>query len=308
VKSRVWTQLANVAEEQSAFEDAHEYFRNAEAALKRAEATQGRPQPFARVELQGNQAGSFLREGKLDEAERLLTPLLEEAERTHERDSHMAQVYGNYGRLLYQRRRFDESERAYGKAMAIMQETSSETHPFIAQLWNNIAAMRSEMGDRAGAVDAVRKSIAIREKTLAPDALPLGFSYLNLGAALNGLKDYAGARAALERAIPILRKHQGDNGDAVGYAYTVFGHVLLGEGRPEEAIDAAEKALAIQEGPPKRPGPIFDTQLTLAQALWEARKDPRARGLAEAAERGFAASKDEKRRAEARAFLEQISR
>jgi tetratricopeptide (TPR) repeat protein len=185
----------------------------------------------------------------------------------------------------------------------VLAASGSSASPDAAMVWNNISDIDMQAGDLDGALAAIEKSLALKEKILAPDVVPLAVAYYNLAEVLMRRGDQAHAAPYLERSIRIIRKRQGDQSPYLGYAYTLKGRQLLAEGKADDAVATLEQALAIREARPTAPQLLAETRLALADALWRARKDARARPLAVKAEQGFAEGEDADGRKQARAWL-----
>jgi tetratricopeptide (TPR) repeat protein/tRNA A-37 threonylcarbamoyl transferase component Bud32 len=299
----VWTRLAYlVGIDDNNLPESHHFCRYAEAALTRAEKLRG-PRPIERANLAQAEATLYLRELRYDEAGRLYRAAVEEADRIDEPSPGVAGVYQNYGVFLSEIKNFDEARRMYEKALAVLAASGSSASPDAAMVWNNISDIDMQAGDLDGALAAIEKSLALKEKILAPDVVPLAVAYYNLAEVLMRRGDQAHAAPYLERSIRIIRKRQGDQSPYLGYAYTLKGRQLLAEGKADDAVATLEQALAIREARPTAPQLLAETRLALADALWRARKDARARPLAVKAEQGFAEGEDADGRKQARAWL-----
>jgi tetratricopeptide (TPR) repeat protein len=142
----------------------------------------------------------------------------------------------------------------------------------------NITDLRQRRGDQAGALESVARAIALGEKYLPPDALPLAQAYLVQGDALTHVGKDAAAKASLLRGIAIVKSQKGPR-PVLGYGYVLLAKALLIEGNAAEALATIERGRAILEkitvGPENQAG----IDLIYAEALWKARKDPRAKEL-----------------------------
>jgi tetratricopeptide (TPR) repeat protein/predicted Ser/Thr protein kinase len=100
---------------------------------------------------------------------------------------------------------------------------------------------------------------------------------LDRGEVLQGLKQYREAHESFQRALDVWR---GAGTDAVTLSYALddLGLSLIGEGRPLEAIDPLEEALASRLANHSAADILSESRFALARALW-ARPAHRARAL-----------------------------
>jgi tetratricopeptide (TPR) repeat protein len=113
-------------------------------------------------------------------------------------------------------------------------------------------------------------------------------SHNNLASALRTAGDPKSALRHYRRAIEIYDEAVGPHHVSVAHPLTGAGQVLLELGRPTEAIEVLERALALREANDVGDIDLGEARFTLARALGGVRRaDPRARALAEAALHDF---------------------
>lgn len=285
-KGALWLGLAyqqGVAQGQ--FEDAHQDIRYAEAALRRAE-TAGMDVTVKRLNLDQIEALVLFKELRYSEADVAMQRAMRQLDRANLADLDTATLLMNYGVMLKNGGRLAEAEVEYRKALDLFSKATTEAHPLVAAVWNNLADVRADVGDLEGARAAAQTSAGLREKYL-PGSVPLGLSYVNLGETLRRLGKLDDALGYIRRAIDIFTAKQGPDGAYLGYALATLGSILYDEGKPGEAVAPLERALRIREAGKTPPSLLAETQLALGMALWDARRDPRGRALVAAARAGL---------------------
>jgi tetratricopeptide (TPR) repeat protein/predicted Ser/Thr protein kinase len=276
-KGALWLGLAyQLGAVQHQFEEAHQDIRYAEAALRRAEAA-GIDVRVKRLQLDQTEALVLYAEHRPNEADVAMQRALRALERAKLADLDIATLLMNYGVLLNNGGRAADAEAQFQRALDLFAKTTSESHPTVAMLWNNIANARAALGDLDGALAASRKSVALREAYL-PGSLALALSYTNLGELVSRTGKLDDALAAVRRAVDILDTKQPD-GAYIGYALTSMGSILIDQGKPAEAVQPLERALRIRTAQKTEPALLAETRLALGLALWETRHDPRAHEL-----------------------------
>ena len=184
-----------------------------------------RPPPIRRQQLLDIQtalsmAVNLLRNGKLDDAERLYRQILQ-IQPTNPDALHFLGV------LLHQRG--DSVE-----AMRLIEQSVAQ-QPDYADAYNNLGNILSSLGQSAEAVAAYRQAIACRADF--PEA------YKNLGVALRLQGDVAEAIEILQQGIAIKPDYAA--------AYFSLGRTLSAADQPEAAIQALQEGL---QRDPRKPG------------------------------------------------------
>ena len=141
---------------------------------------------------------------------------------------------------------------------------------------------------------------ALREHTQRQQALlatgraksaEMAASWVDLGDVERSRKDFAAAAASYRRSITEWEALVGTNDARLATPLTRLGEAELALAHAEPAIAPLERALALLTAMQVQGYVLATTQLPLARALWsEPAARPRARGLANAARKAFAAS------------------
>ncbi|SEJ14359.1 DUF4037 domain-containing protein [Demequina mangrovi] len=143
--------------------------------------------------------------------------------------------------------RLDDAEAAYGRALAEAEATMGPRDRRLAALRNNLALLRSDRGDHAGARRELEAALAILEAATVDPGADLDIAGTRTNLALEcfrlELPDEAAAHAGAAMAILRRGGHEGDPHAAA----TLAGHAeaCFRMGRLAEAVDAYERALAI---------------------------------------------------------------
>jgi tetratricopeptide (TPR) repeat protein/predicted Ser/Thr protein kinase len=286
-KGALWLGLAfQLGVGQGQFEEAHQDIRYAEAALRRAENA-GMDVAVKRLNLDQIEALVLYKELRYSEADVSMQRAMRALDRANLADLDTATLLMNYGVMLKSGGRLAEAEIQYRRALDLYSRGTTEAHPMVAAVWNNLADARADAGDLEGALAAARTSAGLREKYL-PESLNLGLSYVNLGEILRRMGKLDDALGYIRRAADLFTRKQGPDGPYLGYALTSLGQILYDQGKPREATEALEHALRIRQTGKTPPPLLAETRLALGMALWDATRDPRGRALVAEARDGLA--------------------
>jgi hypothetical protein len=134
----------------------------------------------------------------------------------------------------------------------------------------------------SGARAAFERSFAIHVEHDGPDSLDAGMLHLDLALLLIDTGELAPARAHADRAVAIFDKVLGAGHPDLAMALEALATTELRTTRPERAVAALERAVAIRAGAPgTAPNDLAATQFDLAKAIIAARGPAtRARELA----------------------------
>jgi tetratricopeptide (TPR) repeat protein len=132
----------------------------------------------------------------------------------------------------------------------------------------------------------LERALALAEQNPTAERRELAYRYVSIGQLEDRTNHDAEAERAYERAIVLFDGALGKGRPEAADATLGLGLLRLKEGRPRDALDALEIALAESD----RGGDVAPvTRLALARALWETGGDRvRARALAQQAEDRFA--------------------
>ncbi len=194
----------------------------------------------------------------------------------------MPDSFRNLATTLSRAGRHDQALAALDDATAALVLSGKPDSPDAAGLLVTRGGILRERGDFAGARAAVRTAVERLDRLLGP-AHPMLIDPLLTLADIEGMAgQHDAAVAAARRAEAILVATHGAGDANLAPVRAFLGQMLVASGRPADAVVVLEPALArwlASGGSPLITGQI---QLTLADALWQARGErARARGLAE---------------------------
>lgn len=151
----------------------------------------------------------------------------------------------------------------------------------------NLASVELRSNELQAAIPHMRRSDAIVAKTLGEAHPNRVIGMLNLGFALLDLPDAAGAEQVFAQALALGESSLGEH-IAVAEAWAGLARARIGLGKTDAAIEAAERAVAMQEKVATDPTRLAESKSVLAQALVAAGRDvTRASALARAALAAF---------------------
>jgi tetratricopeptide (TPR) repeat protein len=194
-------------------------------------------------------------------------------------------AWNNLGGTLAQRKdQWPAAIDALEKALAIREAALGPNHPDVAATLNNLGLTYGLLGQYERALPLVERSYAIKVASLGADHLRTSASELTLAQLYLHLNRLDAALEHAEHALATREKVYGPDHPEVAEALAAVGKVRVSRRQSAVAVKLLERALVILEHHPGQPGYLSETQLTLAQALWDSGGDRRrARALAQAA-------------------------
>ncbi|HTJ40646.1 MAG TPA: serine/threonine-protein kinase [Kofleriaceae bacterium] len=140
---------------------------------------------------------------------------------------------------------FDDAERRFRHALAAYEHAYGPTHPHVAGMLINLAAMLDEKGDTAQALTLIHRALAIYEAD--PDANPMSHALAEgmLSSILHTDGDADGSYAAARREIAIYEKTIGPDALELAGPIMNMSIVLRDQGHADRALVELERALAI---------------------------------------------------------------
>ena len=191
--------------------------------------------------------------------------------------------------MLHMRRGEMRAALEIGQAsLAQKQKFFPPGHSATALSWELVANVKTELGDHAGALQAINEAVKTYQQAFGPGNPQLARAFGNRGEILKNLGRYAEAETDLRESIERYAMFIDRDHSWVAYPLTALGTTLLATDRPKQALPVLEKALRIRE-PGEPPDLVAETRFALARALWTAGSDAaRARKLATAAREGYA--------------------
>ncbi len=239
-----------------------------------------------------NLGASLTDEGKLDEARDAELHAIAIKEAAYGKDSAMvAASVHEIANVYFLQGHYAEAEAAYRRVMTIYKQAFGPEHPRVGNAVGSLANAVRHLHHLDEAEALYKESLAIRLKALGPKHYSLANSYLGLSQVAQERKQWDEALAEAQRAADVLAASTEADSSAIAEALGNVGNAQLGAGRFAPAIEAYTRALKIQEAKGD-PSDRADTQFGLAQALWQSGDHAKARPLAEAAEKAYAAAGD----------------
>lgn len=202
----------------------------------------------------------------------------------------LATTLSNLGMILERQGRPAEAEQAMQRAIAIMEASGAQLHTR-AILVANLALVRHHRGHEREAAESHRKALALFEEAgleRHPDAaLTLSVH----GGVLQALGELDEADAVLRRALDIAEELTDEHAAVKVEIFVTRAGLSEARGRWDDAIDHAERALALDPISPLSNTMRTRAHLTLARALWASRPGSRAQARAHALEADEASAK-----------------
>ena len=135
----------------------------------------------------------------------------------------------------------------YTKALNIQEKVLGKDHPDVANSYNNIGSVYSDMGDYPKALDFYTKALNIREKVLGKDHPTTAISYNNIGSVYSNMSNYPKALEFFTKALNIKEKVLGKEHPSTALSYNNIGSVYSDMGDYPKALEFYTKALNIRE-------------------------------------------------------------
>ncbi|HFE46091.1 MAG TPA: serine/threonine protein kinase [Nannocystis exedens] len=224
--------------------------------------------PRARATLASNLGNVAVLQGELDEAEKLFTAAIEQAEATLGADDILlAKTSANLGAVYRRKGELELALQAYRRAGAIFEVNFGPRHPFMATLANSTAVVLQKMGDDVGAEKNYRRVLALSGNSIAAHSPTLGHSHNNLGELLLERGDLEGAAEHYGEAIEIWEASLGEQHPLIAHALIGLGRALLADGNAEEAIALLRRALELRENAEVSAADLDEARAELDTAL-----------------------------------------
>lgn len=137
--------------------------------------------------------------------------------------------------------RYPESLDAVAEARAIYEALEDEAG--IAGTYWTEGMSRESTSEFEASLNAYAVALDYHERTAGPESLPVGYLSTNIGWVFTRMKDYPRARAWQERALAIIEPQLGSFTENTTKLRINIGLVALEEGKADEAIGWAMKAL-----------------------------------------------------------------
>lgn len=228
-ESRAWYGMAETQMHKGDLREAIASAEQAEAISKAAGLK------LAPVKSRWMQAWGAYRLGEIERAKDLARPLTELSSALDDRGQH-AENLNLFGMLNWASGRYDDAQRCFTEAFGIFREMGDERRamPLINNL-GLIAESRGEFGEAAkqyGEALATARRIGDRDSEIG--------SLGNLGKVKVLAGNFVDGEADLRAALDIA---DAEGTDVLSEAFSSLAEAMLGQGRLEEALDAAGRAL-----------------------------------------------------------------
>lgn len=196
---------------------------------------------------------------------------------------YVATSLNNLAHALYSMGNYPEAKVWEERALAVWEKALGPDHPDVAFSLYNLGSVLFSMGDEPRARAMFERALAVWEKALGPDHPDVADALVGLGRARVRLGQFAAALPLLERALALREKAQGAKHPDLAGPLLGLGELHLTRKKADKALPLLERALALHNA-----GLKTETELTLADALWQVGKDRlRARALAEEAQAAY---------------------
>jgi tetratricopeptide (TPR) repeat protein len=236
--------LANLLRDEGKLSEARELF---ERALAIKEKILEPEHPSIATSL--NNLGHLLHdERKLPASRSLLERALAIREKALGSDDRLtAQTLNNLAGVLADQDDTASARELYQRALDIYRKAVPSDHPDMSMILGNLGAILYQEGDLLGARPLFEQALAIDEKTYGSEHPATAHSLNSLARVLRDAKDYPMIESLYRRAIQIADNTLGaDHTLTQVYRRNFAGH-LVAAGRPGEALQLAQNALAIHE-------------------------------------------------------------
>jgi tetratricopeptide (TPR) repeat protein len=148
--------------------------------------------------------------------------------------------------LLDRLKQYDEAERLYARAIAILERAHGDRgHPEIAVALNNLAAIEQARGRTTRAEALYRRALAMDTALFGPDHPKAAFGANNLAMLMLSRGNREEAARSTRSALAIFRRAFGPRHPCVGMCLENYADVLRASGRHRDAAACARRAARI---------------------------------------------------------------
>jgi tetratricopeptide (TPR) repeat protein len=225
-------------------EAARLWLRHADAELRHM-TLDGGQRPEDTIQFLMREATVFDREGKSDEAERVLRDGLALAEQNDFDELRIAHFTHRIAISLDGQGRFADANEYYADAIETFERLLGPDHPELIDPLSNMSINYADTGQAEKAIPLSERAIEICERALGPDTEQIVVPLMNYGVALQRVGRIEDAIETSKRAIAVTRTIRGDDSPDLPHLHSNLG-LLYGElARHEEALTEHERALEI---------------------------------------------------------------
>jgi tetratricopeptide (TPR) repeat protein len=197
--------------------------------------------------LAGILAQSARARGDYTTAERLFRLALRTAEGVlGPGDAEVAAVLNNLGVLYKDQGRYDEAERLYQRARAILVAREEESLD-LATLYHNLGGLEHARGRCARGEPLARRGLEIRERALGPGHPDVAADAAALAAILDGAGKREEAEALFRRSLGVFERVYGSQHYEIAVGLNNLAALHQAKGDTGEAEQLYQRALALKE-------------------------------------------------------------
>lgn len=175
-------------------------------------------------------------------SEQAFLKALHEAEKFGANDVKVGSTLNSLGLVYRAEKKYSEAEKAYRRALGIMQAAYGDSLD-VANLNFNIANVMFDQGRHSDALPNLHTTLRIYQKLLGDDSMKTAAALCMEGEAYRQMKRYADAEADLRQCAGIREKDAGIESNDVADAQYSLALILMGEGK----YSAAEPRLKLVE-------------------------------------------------------------
>ena len=195
------------------------------------------------------------------------------------------------GFMLDGQGRYEEARRAIERAVAIREQVFGPNAGVLAGVLDNLGSILVELERYDEADKTLRRALAIGEKVYGPDNPHTALTMTNLGDLYRLQGKYDEAEAWCQRTIPAFERAFGQSHTFLAAAVSCVAQTEVDRKRPARALPWLERAKKIWDAHPGGDPNAYAVDFALARALWDTSGDrARARALALRARERFAAT------------------
>jgi tetratricopeptide (TPR) repeat protein/predicted Ser/Thr protein kinase len=269
---------------QGKVDEAAQWFRLVEAAVKRAGS------PFVEQDAFNCWGNVLLKQGRSAEAAKWLERGATVAEQAFgELDPRTNVVLANWASALQRNHKPREALKLITRSIAAYEKTRGPNHPTVGGQRRVLAQTYLSLKDNQHAYEELQKAVAIHSAAFGMDSVEVASDLDWLAVTLQSDGLYAEALQEALRSMTIREKVALPK-DSIDFAYSLenIGQAYLELRRPQDAVVALERAIAIHDKNSHEPAETAEARFALARALWDVGRDKkRAVLLAEQARQGY---------------------
>jgi tetratricopeptide (TPR) repeat protein len=177
--------------------------------------------------------------------------------------------------------RHEQAEQAARDAIERLERSGTQPHTLCAALVA-LANAQHGRGRYEDAASTHRRAVAAFEQIGLDDHPDLAQELVNFGDTLERLHELQQAEAVLRRALAIFERSPDPPLRHLHAIHELLAHVALGREQWAQAVEHAERRIALEPVPVAQPYRVASMYLLLARARWGLGRDARERALADA--------------------------